>query len=467
MTASASVSRRLLVRLGAIGLPARMRGEAPMRVRRELEREQYRSELLVTVVQLLIASVLAVLYASTPPGFSPDAPVRAAPLGLTLFVVLALLRLYFALTGQLTRAMLAFTVFGEMAVLMFTIWAYHWQYEQPAQLSLKSTEFAYVFILIALRALRFEPVWVVLSGATATAGWLMMLRYALTHAPAYPVTRDYVTSLRSFQIHYGGEFDKLLAVIMVTAILALALYRARDLLAKAVSGEQAVADLSLFFDDSVARRITQSEAEIMAGQGELREAAILFLDMRGFTGATAALGPDEVIGLLGEYQNLLVPVIKAHGGSIDKFLGDGILASFGAVSRNERYAAAALEAVDDIMDAVDRWRAERRRSGKIAPDVGAGLASGAVVFGIIGERKRLEYTVIGDAVNLAAKLEKHNKAEGTRAVTTRSTYELALSQGYAGRKAVLPARSVAGVRAPVDLAVAARLPDADAGAPPA
>lgn len=443
--------RQSLNQMGGMIFPGHDREKVPMRVRRELEQEQYRSELLVTVVQLTIAALIAALYAGTPPGFSPDAPIKAAPLGLTLFAVLALLRLYFAVTGQLTRWMLAVTVIGEMAILMFTIWAYHLQYEQPAQFSLKSTEFAYVFILIALRGLRFEPVWVLLSGLTAAFGWLLILEYALAYAPGNPVTQDYVTSLRSTQIHFGGEFDKLLAILMVTAVLGLALFRARRLLTKAVTGEQAVADLSLFFDDSVARRITESEAEIMAGQGELREAAILFLDMRGFTEAAAALGPEDVIALLGEYQGLLVPIIKAHGGNIDKFMGDGILASFGAVMRNAEYAATALTAIDAIMVAVDEWREQRKREQKIAPDVGAGLATGEVVFGIIGERKRLEYTVIGDAVNLAAKLEKHNKVERTRAVTTRAAYELACSQGYAVSKTVLPSRRVAGVQEAIDL----------------
>ena len=425
----------------------------PQRVRREFESEQYRSEILVTTVQLLLAAVLALLYAGAPPGFSPDAPIEAAPLGLILFSLLALVRLWFTLTGQLGRWLLGATVIGEMAILLFVVFAHHLQYEQPAQFYLKSTQFNYVFILIALRALRFEPVWVVLSGTTAALGWLLLLAYALAAAPANPVTWDYVTSLRSIQIHYGAEFDRVLAIVIVTGVLALALSRARKLLEKAVSGQQAIADLSLFFDDSVARRITASEAELMAGQGDLRRAAILFLDMRGFTEAASRLKPDELIKLLGEYQAFTVPIVQAHGGSIDKFMGDGILASFGAVMPMADYAAKALRAVDDIMRAADDWRARRREAGLVAPGVGAGLATGEVVFGIIGQAKRLEYTVIGDAVNLAAKLEKHNKTEQTRGLTTRETYELACAQGYGEHKPLLAARRVGGVAQPIDLAV--------------
>ncbi|MCK0509448.1 adenylate/guanylate cyclase domain-containing protein [Aromatoleum anaerobium] len=423
----------------------------PARVRDAIAREQYRSELLVTAVQLAIAALLALLYAGTPRGFAPDAPVEAAPLGLSLFAILSLVRLYFALTGQLGRGLLGFTVVAEMAVLMSVIFAYHLQYEQPPQLSLKSTEFAYVFMLIALRALRFEAVWVVLSGLTAAASWVALVAWSVASATANPVTWDYVTSLRSFQIHYGGEFDKLLAILVVTAMLAFSLARARQLLADAVAREQAVADLSLFFDDSVAARITGSEAEVMAGQGELREAAILFLDLRGFTAAAARLSPDALIALLGDYQGLVLPIIKAHGGSIDKFMGDGILASFGAVRPDPQFAANALRATDAIRLAVDRWRAAREAAGLPAPDVGAGLATGAVVFGIIGHARRLEYTVIGDAVNLAAKLEKHNKVERTRGLATRTAYELAREQGYRDVREILARRRVGGVAAPLDL----------------
>jgi adenylate cyclase len=298
---------------------------------------------------------------------------------------------------------------------------------------------------------------VAVSGATAFIGWLALLGWALLQAPSNPVTWDYVTSLRSLQIHPGGELDKLLALALFTATLALALARSRALLRRALAQQRAVADLSLFFDDAVARRITGSELDLMAGQGELREAAILFLDLRGFTAASAALGPHGVIALLGEYQRLVVPIVRRHGGSVDKFLGDGILASFGAVAPDAAFAARALRAVDEIVQAVDGWRAERQRAGLAAPDVGAGLATGEVVFGIVGDGQRLEYTVIGDAVNLAAKLEKHNKAQGTRALATRAAWERAREQGYEGEKALCLDAAVGGVTGATDLAVLAAL----------
>jgi adenylate cyclase len=430
--------------------------QLPPRVRQALEHEQYLSELLVTALQLVVVALFTLLYLGTPPGFSPDAPVRAVPLGLTLFAVLALVRLYLVVTRQLARWMVGLSVVGEMSVLIFVIWAYHLQYEQPAQMSLKTTEFAYVFILIALRALRFEPLWVALSGLTAVSGWLLLLHYALTHATANPVTWDYVTALRSTQIHFGAEFDKLLSISMVSAVLALALARARSFVVKAVRGQHAVADLSLFFDDSVAHRITGSEAQVMAGHADLREASVVFLDMRGFTLASAMLEPAALIQLLGEYQSVVVPVVKAHGGSIDKFMGDGILASFGAVTADDCHAANALRAIDAILEAVDQWRNRRHASDQLAPGVGAGMASGPVLFGIIGHGRRLEYTVIGDTVNLAAKLEKQNKTEDTRGLTTRAAYELARAQGYRGDKEMLPERRVEGVGGTMELVALAR-----------
>ena len=427
----------------------------PARIAADIGRQQFKSEIMIGIVQLAVVGVLYTLYFVTPESFTPDAPVRATPLGLSLFTILVGLRLWFAVTDQLSRRILALSVIAEMSVLIFSIWAYHLQFEAQPSLYLKSTGLFFVFIMIALRALRFEPLWVLLSGFTAALGWIALTVYAILRAPVSPITWDYVTYLTSSQIHLGGEAQKLLAIVMVTAILALALARARRFLVQSVAQTQAASDLSSFFDREVAERITGADVRAAAGHGELRHAAILFIDMRGFTKLSATLAPSDLIAVISEYHRLLVPVIQAHGGSIDKFMGDGIMASFGAVKPGDQYAADALRAVDAILETAQRWKAERGAAGKPAPDVGTAVASGEVVFGVIGDENRLEYTVIGDAVNLAAKLEKHTKVEGVRSLTTRELLGLAQVQGYRGASAkkILPDRKVGGVTAPLDLAV--------------
>jgi adenylate cyclase len=150
-----------------------------------------------------------------------------------------------------------------------------------------------------------------------------------------------------------------------------------------------------------------------------------------------------------------VPIIQRHNGAIDKFLGDGILASFGCARPSATYAADALAAVDAVMAEAASWSAARRAAGLPAVNVGAAVASGTVLFGAVGDATRLEYTVIGDAVNLAAKLEKHTKVEKVRALAAGDTYALACRQGYGGEKELRRARAVAGVDTPVDLVVLA------------
>ena len=447
--------RRALDRIVGFFAGASLSGALPHRIYADVRRQQFRAEILIAIVQLAIVAFFSVMYFAVPATFAPGAPVRATPLGLSLFAILVSVRLWFAATDQLSRPLLAFFVVAEMAVLMFTIWAYHLQFEAQPSLYLKSTGLFYAFIMIALRSLRFEPLWVVLSGLVAVLGWVVLTAYALATAPGNPITWDYVTYMASSQIHFGGEFDKVLALGMVTAVLALTLSRARRFLVQAVAQTQAVTDLSRFFDREVAERITGADSSAAAGHGEMRSAAILFIDMRGFTQLAATLTPPALVQLISEYQRLLVPVIQAHAGSIDKFMGDGIMASFGAVKPSARYAADALAAVDAILASAGRWKSERAAAGKPAPSIGAALAAGEVVFGVIGDESRLEYTVIGDAVNLAAKLEKHTKSEGVRALGTREILELAVRQGYTGgdAKTILRARTVAGVAAPLDLAV--------------
>ena len=136
---------------------------------------------------------------------------------------------------------------------------------------------------------------------------------------------------------------------MVAGIIGVALSRANDLLVKATTDAQAASELSRYFDSAVASDIRNSDEAAVPGKGKRVEAAILNVDLRGFTSYASGKDAENVLGLLIAYQKRIVGIIQSHGGSIDKFMGDGIMATFGAVRTSETYAADAIRAIDAII----------------------------------------------------------------------------------------------------------------------
>lgn len=442
-------------KLGLLVLGPSLPPAMPRRIVEAIGREQARSEVLVSLIQMAAIVGFFILYSLTPKAFPPDVPFEPVPVALLFYAAFTAWRLHLALRQRLTRAALALSVVADVALLMVTIWSFHLQYGAPAALYLKAPTLMYVFILIALRTLRFEPGFVILAGLSAAAGWLVLVAYAIWTADGVMVTRNFAEYMMSYSILLGAEVDKIVSILVVTAILALALHRARKLLVKAAVEGQAAADLKRFFAPEIAGRITGTEGELMAGHAEMREATILFIDLRGFTPLSERLDPPEVLRLLGEYQALMAKAVRASGGSIDKFMGDGILASFGAVRPSARHAADAVGAVETVLDAGRRWALAREAQGLPCAAVAASVTTGAIMFGTVGDAERLEYTILGEAVNLAAKLEKHSKREGVAAIVTADTYALAEAQGFTPGLdwELRPARAVEGVGRPLDLQV--------------
>lgn len=429
----------------------------PARVRAAIAAQQDASERLIGWFQLAVVSIFALLYAATPKTFTAEADFAPVPFALGIYFFFTVVRLAFAYRGRVGPVLLYASIFLDMALLLGLIWSFHLQYEQPPSFYLKSPTLLYVFIFIALRALRFEARYVVAAGVVAALGWSALAAYAVQATGTEMVTRDYVYYMTHNAILIGAELDKIISILLVTAIIAAAIGRARSLLVRSVTEGQAARDLSRFFSPEIADQITASEEAVSAGAGQARDAAILFCDIRGFTGFSNTHQPTEVIAMLADYQRQIVPILQKHGGTIDKFMGDGIMVTFGAALPTDTYAADALRAVDELMHAAADWNDRRIARGEPELRVGAAVASGRLIFGAVGDDSRLEYTVIGDAVNLAAKLEKATKDQKVRAHTTKATYDIALAQGYMppDAKETRPGATVAGVDGPMDLVVLA------------
>lgn len=427
----------------------------PARVRQEVRRRETEAERLISWVQLSIVLLFSLLYAIAPRAEGADG-TNFVPGILAAYLVFTLIRLLLSYRIELPQWYLFVSIAVDIGLLVGLIFSFHIQYAQPATFYLKVPTLMYVFIFIGLRALRFDPRFVIVSGLAAAAGWVGMVAYAITGEDGrMRITRNYVEYLTGNSVLLGAEFDKILVILTVTGLLAAALYRGRALLVTGMRAQGAANDLRRFFAPEVATSITSSDASLVAGQGVLRDAAILYVDVRGFTRQAASLPPQTVMQVLACYQKTAVDVIEAHGGSVDKFLGDGILATFGALSPSATYAADATAAARAVVARLDADTARLSDLGwPSAFRIGSAFCCGQVAVGLVGGQDRLEFTVIGDAVNRAAKLENANKTEASCILTDLASYELARAQGYAGEPGLVRrATPVAGLEAPVDLVV--------------
>lgn len=430
--------------------------KVPTRVINTIKDQQNASERLVGWIQLCVVLTFSGLYAVSPKTFHPDAPFEPVPWVLSFYFLFTILRLVLSYRLRLPGWFVSLSIVADILLLYGAIFSFHIQYMQPPAFYLKAPTLLYIFIFIALRSLRFEAKYIFISGLAAAAGWMFMVIYALRNDGGAMITRDYVHYMTSNTVLVGAEFDKMVSIIMVAMILGLAMVRARLLLVRAVSETAAAKSLSRFFSEAVAEHITGAESDWEVGQAVGRVSSILNVDIRGFTPLTRRLTPEQQIELVIQYQARMVPIITAHNGEIDKFSGDGIMACFGAVHPSETHAADALRCMEDLMVESDRWNRERAESGLDPVVIHASTASGPIIFGVIGDTTRLEYTVLGDAANLSAKMEKQTKAEKVRAIATNFTLETAIAQGYSAARTRWETRinrPVEGVDSPVDLAV--------------
>lgn len=179
--------------------------------------------------------------------------------------------------------------------------------------------------------------------------------------------------------------------------------------------------LNLYVSPEVAQEALTHGAHL---GGELIECTVLFSDIRGFTTISESLPPEALMSLLNRYMSMMVEVIVEHGGMVNKFGGDSLLAIFGAsLNPSENHAAQAALAAQEMFRVLEKFNREEKDAPQIR--IGVGIATGKVVAGNIGGRERIEYTVIGDTVNLASRLEEKTKEVAANTLMNETAYRQA------------------------------------------
>ncbi len=184
-----------------------------------------------------------------------------------------------------------------------------------------------------------------------------------------------------------------------------------------------------YLSPDVAKKVLAEQSVDGILKGEKARLSVLFADIRGFTPLSRGMDPQELINLLNSHFDEMIDIIDRHGGTLDKFIGDAIMAFFGAPMHYPDFHLRAINAAVQMQRASEKFNFQRKLEGKEPLNIGIGINSGDVVVGNIGSNKRLEYTVIGETVNIANRL--CGVAKKGQIIVSQSTYDLLPSKSIA------------------------------------
>jgi adenylate cyclase len=278
--------------------------------------------------------------------------------------------------------------------------------------SLTTTSLAIAFVLLNHVSLRLRSHLVLLYAGIVLVGWLLVLALVHLANPSFAVLAADSTLATAF------AFASFVAFLLV--------HDHNSLLRSAIRSERRRVSLSRFFSPSVVAELQSGRAAVDL---ERRIAAVMFIDLRSFTRFAESASPHEVAELLIDYRTQVTQAVFDLGGTVDKFMGDGVMAVFGQPRSSTDDAERALRCALYLSEALARWKLDRSKERKPALDAGIGLHVGPVIGGVLESGQHHEFTVVGDAVNISQRLERAAKALNAALVVSAET--LAAAPGVA------------------------------------
>ncbi len=273
-------------------------------------------------------------------------------------------------------------------------------YLEPVSLSARRALTFLLVLAVTLLAWKFPPLPAALQSGGLVGGYcLFALTWAFSSGSVYFVVGPVTGALAAFALSQSAQY----------VLVGKEKRRLRSLFGR-------------YVNESVIEELMQRHEALVLG-GEKRSVSILFSDIRDFTTLTEKSVPEELVALLNRYLEAMVYAIHSHGGMVDKFIGDAVMAVFGAPVPTENHAVDAVRAASAMRSALARLNRQLRREGLPELRTGIGIHSGEAIIGNVGSPDRLEYTAIGDAVNTAARLESLTKQYSAPILVSRATFE--------------------------------------------
>ncbi len=257
-------------------------------------------------------------------------------------------------------------------------------------------------------------VWSISAALLAASGGLRLSRGAAIFTTALAFL-DY--GLMAFYATHAAW--SVYGFAMLASVGALSMWMV-GIVRRAIRSEVSKVTLGRFLPESVIEAAGENPLSLLR-EPRVVDATVLVTDLRGFTSLAETMPPADAFALLNEVQGAFARAVQNHGGTVDKFLGDGMLAVFGAPEPMEDHAARAIEATIEIRSAMSEFNARRVKASLAALKIGVAVHSGPVVAGCIGSGARLEFTIIGDTVNTASRLEGATKEKNVDVLISGET----------------------------------------------
>lgn len=353
----------------------------------------------------------------------PDTPVRNLRLvGWGLPVGATLIALWLLSTNR--PLPLAGSLFILLAVSYSAFAAYtnyltldHERFSAAAILFV--TDVPGIALVIAATALTLRPAYPIATAVCLVGMYCVFLIFALSD-PQTKIGTDYASMLSEPVVLPTREASNTVYVLLIGGVVAAAVHNARQTVLKAVDLEVKNRDLSRYFSPNVVARITSRNRDAASLGGVRQDVVILFSDLAGFTALSSRLQPEEALALLSEYRGHMVDAIFDHSGTLDKFLGDGIMATFGTADPDPDAAHKSVQAAFAMEAGLERLNDKRIVRGLEPLSHRIGIHAGPALVGNVGTDKRLEFTVIGPSVNVASRVEHACKELGESLLVSAS-----------------------------------------------
>ncbi len=342
--------------------------------------------------------------------------------------------------GMRARALWLGLIFLDMALLTiaFVVPAPTADDAWPLAMQLRLGSFSYFFIFIAFAVLSYSPGLALWTGLASAAAWSLGVGWVISRPEPFTITnwRDVQSQpvdqiveqlLDPNYVSFDIWIQQVILCVLVAGILSVAVWRGRRLVIRQAAVAAERANLARYFSPNMVEALANTRH--VMGQGRAQMGGVLFVDIVGFTAYSESRKPEAVIAFLQSFHSRIATAVFQHGGTVNKYMGDAVLATFGTPDTAEDDATRTLRCVRSILDTMQAWNEKRASDGRSQVRFGLGAHYGPVVVGDIGEERCLEFAVVGDTVNTASRLEHLTRTVGVRSLISDALIVAAGEEG--------------------------------------